>query len=393
MKKTISILMVVTMMILSITATSAIETNQNSVAVGGLGILTIKEDGTLWMEQYNLNQQKENATSKSGPVKITDHATAVIAGLFHNLVIREDNSLWAWGDNEYGGLGNGTNKKTDSPVKIMDDVSCAAVGWKHSLVVKKDNSLWVWGENDDGQLGDGTDKSKNAPIKIMEDVISVAAGAEHSLALKKDGTLWAWGNNSFGQLGDGTKNECLTPIKIMEDVDYISASLDTSFAVKKDGILWGWGKNTYGELGIGSLGMLDNNSDGMTTPVKIMEDVKMVSNSSYTLAVKNDGTLWAWGIYWPYTKNINGTITGSAITVSASPTKIMDQIAAISYGVNPLVIKEDGTTWDFGIKDESQLQQGITQIKIVPVKITDNVKSLEKKSGNSFWNWLKNLFK
>jgi alpha-tubulin suppressor-like RCC1 family protein len=187
----------------------------------------------------------------------------------HSLAIRTDSSLWVWGDNEDGQLGDGTrtywdngheiNNDKQSPVKIMDDVTDAAAGAFHSLAIKADRSLWAWGRNAVGQIGDGTittfdeteyppwnwsvleDNSKLKPVKIMEDVVSVAAGNNHSLAIKTDGSLWAWGANRNGQLGDGTTEDKVIPIKIMDDVAIIAAGGDQSFAIKADGSLWTWG--------------------------------------------------------------------------------------------------------------------------------------------------------
>jgi hypothetical protein len=106
----------------------------------------------------------------------------------------------------------------------MDDVICVAAGDGHSLAVKTDGSLWAWGNNTLGQLGDGTNLSRNKPVKIMDGVFSVAAKEFHSLALKKDGSLWAWGNNEYGQLGDGTTINRYTPVKIMDGVKLPAAT-------------------------------------------------------------------------------------------------------------------------------------------------------------------------
>jgi len=151
----------------------------------------------------------------------------------------------------------------------LSDCKFIAEGNLFSLVITTDGSLWAWGQNDDGQLGDGTrtywdngneiDNGKTSPIKIMGDVVSVAAGAFHSLAIKSDGSLWAWGNNDAGQLGDGTittfdeteyppwnwdiieDNSKSTPIKIMDGVVSVAAGYNHNLAIKTDGSLWAWG--------------------------------------------------------------------------------------------------------------------------------------------------------
>lgn len=396
MKRIISILIVVSMMVLSVSGVSAakIKMNTNTIAAAGPGSLIIKEDGTLWLWKYNLNQGVGDDTNQPSPVKIMDNATSVAGGVFHCLAIDKNKTLWSWGRNEYGQLGDGTNESKESPVKVMEDVVSIATGSNHSLAVKADNSLWAWGENEENQLGDGTDKDKNIPVKIMEDVISIAAGYEYSLALKKDGTLWTWGDNSYGQLGDGTDEDKNTPVKIMEDVISIAAGLDTSFAIKNDGTLWGWGDNSYGELGIGTAGITDKKNAYKATPSKVMEDVSAVSTYSRTLAIKKDGTLWAWGLSWNYVENTNGAVIDTdSIILNASPKKIMDEVATISCGGRDLIAKKDGTLWTLGKEYGDQLKNDTTEVKIFQAKIMDQVKIAGVKSGNFFWDWLKNLFK
>lgn len=392
MKRIISILIVVSMMVLSVSGVSAAKIKMNTIATGASGSLMIKEDGTLWLWKYNFNQGVGDVTNQSVPVKIMDHAKSVAANIFHALVIREDNSLWAWAANEYGEPGAGTDKST--PTKIMDDVLSVAAGESHSLAVKKDKSLWAWGNNDYGQLGDGTNEDKNTPVKIMDNVLSVAADGDYSLALKKDGTLWAWGDNAYGQLGDGTLEDTATPVNIMKDVSSMTTAFSTTFAIKKDGTLWGWGDNSYGELGIGTAGITDKKNAYKATPSKVMEDVSAVSTYSRTLAIKKDGTLWAWGLSWNYVENTNGAVIDTdSIILNASPKKIMDQVATISCGDRDIIAKKDGTLWTLGKEYGDQLKSDATEVKIFQAKIMDQVKIAGVKSGNSFLNWLKNLFK
>ena len=214
----------------------------------------------------------------------------------HTIATKSDNSLWAWGKNSDGQLGDGTTTNKTTPVKIMDNVVSTSAGGRHSLTIKNDGSLWAWGYNSDGQLGDGTTTNKTTPIKIMDGVVSTSAGVLHSLAIKNDGSLWAWGYNSDGQLGDGTTTNKTTPVKIMDNVVSTSAGLYHSLAIKNDGSLWAWGYNNCGQLG-------DGTTTKKNTPVKIMDNVVSTSTGpSHSLAIKNDGSLWAWGY------NFNGQL-------------------------------------------------------------------------------------
>jgi alpha-tubulin suppressor-like RCC1 family protein len=126
----------------------------------------------------------------------------IAAGGKHSFALKNDGSLWAWGSNLFGQLGDGSTRSTATPVKVLDDVSFVSAGFYHSLAIKTDGSLWTWGGNMYGQLGDGTTEEKTTPVKIMENVITADAGMYHSMAVQKDGSLWAWGQNDYGQLGD-----------------------------------------------------------------------------------------------------------------------------------------------------------------------------------------------
>ncbi len=146
----------------------------------------------------------------------TPTISQVVAGYNHSLVLKSNGTLWAWGNNGYGQLGDGTTGDKSLPVQIGAGstwVSVAA-GTSHTLALKSDGTLWAWGYNNSGQLGDGTTLSKSSPVRIGADNtwVSVAAGFYHTVALKSDGTLWAWGYNGSGQLGDGTNYDRSAPV-------------------------------------------------------------------------------------------------------------------------------------------------------------------------------------
>jgi alpha-tubulin suppressor-like RCC1 family protein/beta-lactamase regulating signal transducer with metallopeptidase domain len=282
--------------------------------------------------------------AQSSTIAVGDYGLADIGE--HKLAIKRDGSLWAWGYNQVGQIGNGTNKECSAPVKVMSRVASVSANIGCSMAIKTDGSLWAWGKNDSGQLGDGTNINRNAPVKVMENVVSVSVGDYHAAAIRTDGTLWMWGYNVEGQLGDGTTMQSSYPIKVMSDVITVSCGNHHTAAIKTDGSLWVWGRNMEWQLGDGT------NIDRLD-PVKIMDDVADVSAGGYySLAVKTDGSLWAWGY-----------CTESHIFQS-TPVKIMDDAAACQDG---MVIKTDGSLWTWGT-DFSK-----TPYTLIPYKMADDV--------------------
>ena len=202
------------------------------------------------IEEYQRRKNEETGVAKETDSSAPANILSLGGG--HTAVVKSDKSLWTWGSNDYGQLGDGTTEDHLYPIKTLNDVQAVSLGTYHSAVIKTDGSLWMWGVNYDGQLGDGTIDYQLNPIKILDDVQSVSLGAWHSAAIKTDGSLWMWGSNSDGQLGDGTNESRFTPTKIMDDVQAVSLGPYYSAAIKTDGSLWMWGENYYGQLGIGT---------------------------------------------------------------------------------------------------------------------------------------------
>jgi alpha-tubulin suppressor-like RCC1 family protein len=282
--------------------------NWASVGCGGYHTIAIKTDGTLWAWGDNSNGQLGDGTisQKYCPLQIgtATNWSFISCGYYHTLGIKSDGTLWAWGKNDNGQLGDGTTTKRKIPTKIGTDTNWAKVSssrYYHTLAIKKDGTLWAWGLNNFGQLGDGTTTQRTSPVRIGSDSnwASVSCGYYHTVALKKDGTLWAWGFNTYGQLGDGTTTQRNSPWQIGTANNWMSFSSGGSdytgkshtLAIKTDSTLWAWGDNSYGQLGDGSIIQ-------RTSPVKIgtASNWSSVSCGSFhSLAIKKDGTLWAWG--------------------------------------------------------------------------------------------------
>lgn len=286
----------------------------------------IQTDGTLWAWGSNGagNLGIGSTTQQTSPVQVgTDtNWSRVSGGGAHTLALKTTGSLWVWGDNTYGQLGLGsTGGSYTSPTQLGSGTDWAAIatGDLHSLAIKSDGTLWAWGFNASGQVGNGnTTSPQPSPVQVGTDTnwVSVAAGQDHSLAIKSNGTLWAWGANSSGQLGIGTTSSSqTTPIQVGTDTNWVSVVGGATFtiALKSTGELWAWGSNGFGALGIGSSG------GTYTSPVQVGTDTNWASVASgqyYSLAVKTTGTLWAWGY------NLSGQLGIGNNTDQNSPVQV-----------------------------------------------------------------------
>lgn len=329
----------------------------------------IKTDGSLWTWGENYSGQLGDGTNinRKIMVKIMDNAAAVSAGGSFTAAIKTDGSLWTWGYNGYGQLGDGTNTKRYKPVKVMDNVAAVCAGDSHTAAIKTDGSLWTWGNNGYGQLGNGTTDPTGTkgykPVKVMDNVAAVSLGANHTAAIKTDGSLWMWGWNDYGQLGDyiniGYSQNTIRnkPKKVMDNVASVSAGGSYTAAVKTDGSLWMWGSNRSGQLG-------DGTKNDRNTLFKVMDDVAAVSAGDYQMnAIKKDGSLWTWG------KNMVGQLGDGTSRDRYTPAKIMDDVTAVSGDFeHNIAVKTDGSLWAWGLNYYSNPIESL-----VPTKILENV--------------------
>ena len=221
------------------------------------------------------------------------------AGSCFSLAIKADGSLWAWGVNDYGQLGVGTQGGDHlDPVRIGASTDWATVAGSsrgHSLALKTDGSLWGWGLNHYGELGDGTTHDRSAPTRIGtgKDWMAIAGGSIIAWPSKTDGSLWAWGLNEAGQLGDGTTEDRLFPTRVGSADDWVAvaAGYYHSLGLRSDGSLWAWGENEHGQVGDGTRSLRSN-----PTRIGLANDwVAVAAGSGYSLALQSDGSLWAWG--------------------------------------------------------------------------------------------------
>jgi alpha-tubulin suppressor-like RCC1 family protein len=309
-------------------------TNWTQIASGLNHTAAIKTDGTLWIWGSNSDGQlgNGNITSQSSPVQTVSGGTnwkQVVCSYQHTVAIKTDGTLWTWGRGDFGSLGNSTTASRSSPGQTIT----AGTNWKQlasgigqfSAAIKTDGTLWIWGRNFEGQLGDNTTVNKSSPVQTISQGTnwkSVAIGPYFTAAIKTDGTLWTWGYNSYGQLGDNTTVNKSSPVQtISQGTNWkqIACSVEASAAIKTDGTLWTWGRNRKGQLG-------DNSTTNKSSPVQTVSggtNWKLVNGAGYyPLAIKTDGTLWAWG------ENHVGQLGDNSTTNKSSP------VQTVSGGTN-----------------------------------------------------------
>ena len=305
----------------------------------------VKTDGTLWSMGKNdkgqLGQNNQgSATYRSSPIQIPGtNWVNVSTGFYSNLAVKSDGTMWAWGDNSNGNLGlNQTGPvKISSPTQIpgttwSTDQSKFCIGYEFSAAIKTDGTLWMWGEDNKGQLGQNSHVTYSSPIQVGTDQNwrSIRLGASVSIGTKTDGTLWSWGASSDGIDGSnrnsGAPGSRSSPVQIPGTTwDWAGLLYRTGYATRTDGTLWTWGSNAYGQLG-------HNNQTKYSSPVQIpgtnWSAICAGGNGNCTAATKTDGTLWSWGY------NTEGRLGLNDLTNRSSPTQIpgTDWISITSSG-------------------------------------------------------------
>ena len=344
------------------------------IAAGIYHTILAKADGTVWTWGGNYEGQIGDGTTTSSPTPeqipgISGVVVAVAAGYYHSVALTSDGTLWAWGRNIFGQLGDGTTTQRLAPVQVVgiSGVTAVAAGENSTYALKSDGTVWAWGRNYEGQLGDGTKTDQYLPVQVqgLSGVQAIAAGEIHGVALTTGGTVWAWGFNLYGALGDGTTTSQLTPVQAssLSAVVGIAANGYHTAAVVNDGTLWCWGNGVYGELGIGDRPTV------FPTPAEALGLTSVaaaIAGSHHTIALIDDGTLWACG-YNFYGQLGDGTNTDQPVAVPVPGISSVVTAGASFY--HTVAIAADGTVWAWGHNYDHQLGDGTTTDRSTPVQI------------------------
>ncbi|MGQ8873815.1 RCC1 domain-containing protein [Paenibacillus sp. TSA_86.1] len=466
--------------------------------------LALRDDGTVWSWGFNDSGQLGlgDYIDHSTPTQVPNlnNVNKITAGYSHSMALTNSGDIWSWGNNYYGEVGDASAiQKRPNPVKAahLKGATDIEAGEMYSYALKKNGSVWSWGNNTYGQLGNGTTTSqptrvlvsgfsypvdKDAPSapaqlrvagktsatavlyweesednhavkeylvysgstlfstlpvdgKSLESIVNYTAsglapgqtytftvkakdyqgnvseasnsvtvtteqsftkemsgGQDHTLVLKTDGSVWAWGSDQSGQIGSDKVYSTKTPTQVsnLSSITAITSGPDYNLALKSDGTVWAWGSNQSGQLA--------NTNARMSDVPKKIEGIDSViaidAGTTHALALKRDGTVWAWG------SNFYGELGIGNNTSQYAPTKIssLTGVKSISAGAfYSFVIKTDGTIWSWGANSRGQLANGTEVNKNVPTRVTtlsgvENISlgfyhGLALKQDGTVWAW------
>jgi alpha-tubulin suppressor-like RCC1 family protein len=302
-----------------------------------------------------------------------------------------------FGSNFFGLLGNGTTLDSNYPIVLSTPTSLVSVSARsgHVLALTSEGKVWAWGTNPYGELGDGTQTNRSIPILVqgITEVVQVSAGEGYSLALKADGTVWAWGWNKSGQLGDGTFVDRHTPTLVpgLTNVVQVLGCRECSYALKADGTVWAWGRNTsWGKFGNGT----EDGISATPVPSSITDVVQIAIGYHHCVALKTDGTVWAWG------NNNYGQFGKGTVGASTAPvfTNFQNAIRISAGGDSTFVLKADGSVWAAGDNQYGQIGKGNTSAKETVWSQVSGLTSVVElgsshwtgyaiKAGGGLWCW------
>ena len=300
-------------------------------------------------------QLGDNTTvTKSSPVSVTGGITTwtdVSVKKLSGFGITSDGTIWSWGSNANGILGDNTGIDKSSPVSVVGGFTwcnVSAGGISHVMALKNDNTAWGWGIDVGGKIGNGIGAGYNrsSPVSVVGGFTwcKVEAAYSSSIGIKNDGTLWAWGYGYCGQLGDGTTTDKCSPISVVggfADWCEIGSGTNRIFGIRANGTLWAWGKAYCGTLG-------DGTTVDKSSPVSVVggftDWCQATGGLFQSLGIRTNGTAWAWGC--------GAGLGANTITPSSSPISVVggftDWCQIDSSGNRVIAARTNGTAWSWG---------------------------------------------
>jgi len=277
--------------------------------------------------------------------------------------------VWAFGDNSAGELGSGNYTNSSQPVQVLapsgqsgflQGIVAIAADNNESFAVDNQGNLWAWGQNTNGQLGIGTTTNTNLPVQVpgISGAVAVSSSQYHTLVLKSDGTVWGWGANTSGQVGNGAMTPWETqPVQVMaaagqplQGIVAVSAGASHTLAIDNQGNVWAWGANGSGQLGNG-----DSTGAAQAYPVQVTAVANAVAVVAGTLngyALESNGSIWAWG-----DNSIGELGNGGAGNLSVTPVQVSGLVSMIGLG-NQFAFDTSNTLWAWGDNTSGRLGLG-----------------------------------
>ena len=327
----------------------------SQVAGGRAHTLGLRPDGTLWAWGWNGSGELGDGTRdwSSRPLLVAAGFSFIAAGEYSSAAVKQDGTLWAWGS-PYG-----------DPEQVGSGFSSVAVGYCSFAALRADGTLWAWGCNSRGEVGDGTNRYRGSPVQVgtAADWASVVMGGSHTLAIKRDGSLWFWGDDDVTQ--------SLTPVQVGTGFAIAAAGLQHSLALKSDGTLWAWGLNSHGEVGDGTFG-------SRATPSMVGSGfTDVAAGEGFSLGVRADGTLWIWGRD-PSSWLGHG---GTSVPIQVGASSAWASVAAGSSHATALTSGD--ALWTWGSDEGGQLGDGVPIGRPVPTQVLGGAETLATVNGSS----------
>jgi alpha-tubulin suppressor-like RCC1 family protein len=345
----------------------------DKISSGAYHTIAIAHDGTLWAWGYNNTGQVGNGTvvNQNIPVQIgtdTDWVT-VGAGYYHSFAIKSNGTLWGWGYNLNRQLGNNSNNDSLTPIQIGTDTNWSKIsgGEDFTIAIKTNGTLWTWGSDSQGQMGNGVSAGANlVPTQVgtATDWAQIDAGRYHVIALNTGGGVFLWGDGGYGQLGTGLGNDIQTPSLISgtSGVLKIDACARGSAIILSDNSLW-----TTGIIG-------SSNTYSFTKFQTANNWANIIAGFSHIIATKLDGTLWAWG------DNSLSQCSSSTTNSFSNPNQVVGTTYSTKISANlysSLALKTDGNLFTFGQNHVGQLALGNSVNSVVTSVTCPSVLSSE----------------